>query len=83
MAIQWNDETVRNFFGLPVDVAKKSRVSTEDDIPSASVKEGTLRVDTANDDLYFYSNGAWHKVANTTVDTGAEDYVTTFLMMGG
>jgi hypothetical protein len=48
---------------IPVMVSKLSQVSTVTSFPTDTAPDGTLRVDTAHDDLYFRSNGTWFKVA--------------------
>ena len=48
---------------IPVMVSKLSQVSTVTDNPVDAAPDGTLRVDTKTDDLYFRSNGTWFKVA--------------------
>ena len=74
-----NAAWVNHLAKYPIKVAKKSMMSTVESTPTDSASDGTIRIDTLNNTLWYRSNGAWYAVSRLRqiVATKSANYTLT------
>lgn len=75
--IHHNHVWVKSISRAEVKVSRESMVSTVDNAPDDAAKDGTIRIDTANNYLWFRSNGTWKRA--TIIPTSPNTYTVTNL----
>ncbi len=70
-----NSAWVNHLAKYPIKVAKKSMMSTVETTPTDSAPDGTIRIDTGNNYLWFRSNGTWKRA--TIIPTSPNTYTVT------